>query len=497
MGVWCGVVVGLGFAIDAALPPLTLAVYGRFSVLYGLLVACTAMAAARTDQAGGRRAILERAGAVVPLIAIAGLTALGTMILGDDLPASMNFHNGFAMRGLLGLLGGMQLIAIFNRGAWRRSTTGLLMVMTHGGILLILSGAALDAAFGQRGILQLHDGGESALFSETAGLANTLTGRTGILNATIRLEGIHTQYYPRKVLLRLYRDGEMTASHVVHKELKGHFDDIAFEVVDYLPHASLNRIVTPSKTPTGMAAAMVAITAQERRIADWLFTEKGNFGFIKRPSGAIIVRFIRGDPAPDRTEAQEIQIDAAASRWRLTGPKRAETWKPLPHVLEHAIDGIKIHVSSFIKDARVETQVENLSQTPEIPVITLRLDRDGDRREMTLSPLIQAPVKLNAHLVLVPALTEEEPSAFTSKIRIRDKQGREQEREIRVNHPLQIGSCRLYQSDFDREDPSFSGFSVNCAPGAWVAKTGMALMIFGLFSAAFVLLRQKYRQGLP
>lgn len=496
MALWCAATLGIGMLADSVLPPLSAQTYGKISVLYALIIGAAVVGAARfaaTTPFG--KVMRERSGAVVLLLSIALMTALGTLVVGPDLPKTLDFHNGFSMRGLLGLLGGMQVAAILNRAAWRRSATGLLMVVAHGGVLLILCGAGLDAAFGQRGIIRLHEGGESAVFSETTGLSNILTGQTGLLDAAVQLESIKTEYHPRRVYLRLYRDGVLIASHEVHKGLRGAFGDVGFEVADYLPHATLSRTVSPSKTPTGKAAAMVTIDTPQGRHADWLFTEKGNYGFIRRPEGAVLVRFLRGDPSPDHPEATEIQIDADAARWRKAGPKeKPGRWAALPATLIRTIDGVTIHVGSFIRQANVENRVENLSETPEMPVITLRLDRDGDKREVTISPLLRVPVRLDDHMIVVPALTEAEPSAFTSAVTLLWPDGRTEKREIRVNEPLRIGACRLYQTDFDRDDPSFSGFSVNCSPGAWVAKSGMGLMICGLFGAAIILLRLQRRR---
>lgn len=496
MGLVCACLAAFGLAADALLPPMDAALYARLSILYALGVGAAAILAARGVLPLGE-AFRARAGAVPVLLAVALLTALGTLFVGPDLPRALDFHNGLAMRGTLGLLGGMQLAAILDRRSWRRSAAGILMVAAHGGVLLVLCGAALDAAFGQRGIVRLHEGGESAIFSETRGLSNILTGRTGLLDAAVRLEGIRTEYHPRRVYLRLYRDGEIVSSHEARKGLAGKFGNIAFEVADYLPHASLSRTVSPSKADTGKSAVMVALeTPQGARPSDWIFAEKGNFGFIRRPEGPILVRFLKGESAPDGPEAAELQIDSDGARWRVAGPQGAEKWEKLPDVLERTVESVKIRVWNFMPSARVESAVENLSDAPEMPVVTLRLDRAGERREVTLSPLLPAPLRLDDRLVLVPALTEAEPSAFTSTVTLRWPDGGEERRELRVNEPLRVGACRLYQSDFDREDPSFSGFSVNCSPGAWVAASGMGIMIAGLFGAALVLLRKKHEKEL-
>lgn len=155
------------------------------------------------------------------------------------------------------------------------------------------------------------------------------------------------------------------------------------------------------------------------------------------------------------------------------------------------VEGVKIALSRFMNSVTVTERVENVSDDPKVPVIEVQLERDGKTRDVALSPLAPMPVKLDDHLVLAPTLSEEEPRLFTSKITLDWPDGTRQTRIVRVNHPVRVGLCRLYQSDFDRDDPSFSGFTVNCSPGSWVAESGMALMVAGLFGAGVLLLRTR------
>ncbi|MCB9978300.1 MAG: cytochrome c biogenesis protein ResB [Rhodospirillales bacterium] len=490
VGLWCAGIVIAGAAVQAALPSLPSVLYDRFSVLYALGVALSALAASLARLPAGK-VLEQRAGASVLLLLLAFFTAAGTFTVGPDLPSLLDVHRSFYFRGLLGLLAGMQLVAIANRTAWQRSTTGLVMLVAHGGVLLILSGAALDSSFGQRGILKLHQGGQSAVFSETQGLSNALTGGTGRLGATVGLEGIETEYHPRRVHLRLYRDGVLSASYEVRKGLSGMFGDIGFTVTDYMPHAATIRTVTPSLTMTGKAAAMVRIESPDKSASDWLFAEKGNFGFIRDPQGKILVRFFWPEDKPKAIDSPELQIDAQAGRWRLARPGREDTWRMIGESAHAEVEGVKIALSRFMNSVTVTERVENVSDDPKVPVIDVRLERDGKIRDVALSPLAPMPVKLDDRLVLAPTLSEEEPRLFTSRITLDWPDGTRQTRIVQVNHPVRVGLCRLYQSDFDRDDPSFSGFTVNCSPGSWVAESGMVLMVAGLFGAGILLLRAR------
>ncbi|HRC27060.1 MAG TPA: hypothetical protein PKX87_06490, partial [Alphaproteobacteria bacterium] len=328
-GAWCAAVVAAGIVFQATLPLVDLSTYNRLSVGYAAGIALGALALSLTGSKAGK-SLQNRSGASVLLLLLGILTAAGTFTVGPDLPPLLDVHRSFYFRGLMGLLAGMQLAAIANRASWQRSTTGLVMLVAHGGVVLVLCGAGLDAAFGQRGILKLHQGGQSAVFSLTQGLSNTLTGQTGTLDAIVGLEEIRTEYHPRRVLLRLYKDETLIASYEARKGLKGRFGDIAFTVTDYMPHASYTRTVLPSMKVTGKAAIMVRIETPDKTVSDWLFAKKEDFGFIRDPRGRMLVRFFwPGDAPKSAPESAELQIDAKAGRWRIAGSGRKDPWRAI------------------------------------------------------------------------------------------------------------------------------------------------------------------------
>lgn len=51
---------------------------------------------------------------------------------------------------------------------------------------------------------------------------------------------------------------------------------------------------------------------------------------------------------------------------------------------------------------------------------------------------------------------------------------------IAVNHPLSFGGYRFYQSNYRREDPTYSGILVVKDPGLWVAYLGFGMMCIGV-----------------
>lgn len=483
LSLWIAGTALAGAALQLALPDMTPAMHGRVGAFFGAFAAL-ASALYSLSALPGAKAFQDKSCAAVLLTVLAVLTALGTLVVAPGLPTILAIHRSFYMSGLLGLLAGMQLCAILSRRAWQGAGIGRVMLVAHGGILLILAGAGLDTAFGSRGFINLHEGGESRIYSETSGLSNALTGHTGVLRETVRLNSIETEYHDRDVYLRLYRDGALAKSWPVTEGLKGSMAGRRFRVAEYLPDASLSRNVTALTAPTGKAAIKVGIETGEVSTADWLFAEAGNYGFIKRPDGTILVRlFLKSDPPPAETDGPELQIDASAGRWRVTGGR--EGWKPLPEQLDVTVDGIKIQAKDFIRNAKVEDKVENRSEKPGTPVIQLQIEEKDGTRGVFLSPLLPVPVKLDERHVIVTALADPQPSMFTSKVTTIAPDGSEADHVIRVNHPLSVGFCKVYQSDFDPEDPAYSGFSVNCAPGTWIVKTGMALMILGLLGSVF------------
>ncbi len=489
MGFWCAGVVLLGAFLQLLLPPLDTSVYGRIVACYGfgsgtLLVIWT------LSGHEPAKAMQNRESASVLLFLLAVFTALGTLIVAPGLPGIVNIHHSIYFSGLLGTLGGMQASAILSRRAWQMGGVGRIMLIAHGGVLLILSGAAIDVAFGSRGVINLHEGSESAVYSKTVGLGNVLTGETGTLAKTIRLNSIETQYHPRTVYLRLFRNDALAQSWEVAEGTTGRIGDATFRVVEYIPDASFSRNVIAAESPTGKAAAFVTVQSEGEQFSDWLFSEEGNYGFIRRPDGSILVRFFMEADAPVKTQHGELQINASTGEWRIqkalspVGKRANLTWTTLPDVLKAEIDGIAITVSRFLPQVVVEDTFESRSEEPRTPIVHLEIERDSDTQKVFMSPLLPVPLNIDEKSVLISALTEQEPRVFTSSVTTTTRDGLSKAHTIRVNQPLRIGACKIYQADFDRLDQSYSGFQVNCAPGTWVVKTGMGLMILGLLASA-------------
>ncbi len=84
----------------------------------------------------------------------------------------------------------------------------------------------------------------------------------------------------------------------------------------------------------------------------------------------------------------------------------------------------------------------------------------------------------DAHLVFQSK--PDDIKAFRSQVSILDGGVPVRQETIAVNHPLSFGGYRFYQSNYRREDPTYSGILVVKDPGLWVAYLGFVMMSLGV-----------------
>jgi ABC-type transport system involved in cytochrome c biogenesis permease subunit len=124
--------------------------------------------------------------ALPPLLALAALSVAASVI--GDKP---DIARSFAVAGIMGLVAGGLICSVIEQIMSRRGHAGVLIL--HLGALILIVGAAGDAAFGRQGVLTLDEGQHAKSFHETyAGHAFT-TGRILPLPEAMTLREINAQ----------------------------------------------------------------------------------------------------------------------------------------------------------------------------------------------------------------------------------------------------------------------------------------------------------------
>jgi hypothetical protein len=128
----------------------------------------------------------------------------------------------------------------------------------------------------------------------------------------------------------------------------------------------------------------------------------------------------------------------------------------------------------------VETNTPvSLSDKWRHPVAEVEIRSGGETEKVFLEagrPL--AIGNTDSHLVF--QTRPDDIKSFRSQVSVVGAGSTVRQDTIAVNHPLSYGGYRFYQSNYRREDPTYSGILVVKDPGLWVAYLGFVMMCIGV-----------------
>lgn len=114
--------------------------------------------------------------------------------------------------------------------------------------------------------------------------------------------------------------------------------------------------------------------------------------------------------------------------------------------------------------------------------------RTGDqvRRETLLAGGRQALRIGTGETLLVLDKKPDDVKSFRSRVSVLEGANKTREAVISVNNPLSYGGFRFYQSNFRKEDPTYSGILVVKDPGLSVVYTGFVMISLGIIYIFYV-----------
>ena len=229
--------------------------------------------------------------AVVLLLTIAAATALGTFVPQDATPEWLHKHYGWGtawvnrlfltevfrslwFQGLVALLVLSLLLLVRRRPFWRPVYWGF--VLGHGGMVVVVVGAAIGACFGLHGTLGVRVGQAQTEFALTE---DNKQGRPVPLGFALKLNAFDVERYPDEVRFSMYSVPEEG-----HPELVGTAkldrsrdwtpvpkSEYSFRVRDYYPDIDLRKVVKASSEPHLPAGARVRLECGAAVSEEWLF----------------------------------------------------------------------------------------------------------------------------------------------------------------------------------------------------------------------------------
>jgi hypothetical protein len=216
----------------------------------------------------------------------------------------------------------------------------------------------------------------------------------------------------------------------------------------------------------------------EVREASWLFALYPSFHSTDPESPLARLRYgyepVTGDDESwvVTGETREIRRAGTAQARPLPGP--GSTIR---------LGGVDVEVLGLLASASVTTEHRSRSGRALRPVVRL-LQGEGEERALLLQEGQAADLGGGLHVVL--ARKEDSDRDYLSAVSVIENDRTVRTHTIEVNHPLRHGGLAIYQSDFNPQDETFSGFQVVRDPGLPVVYAGFVLCTLGVLVAFYI-----------
>lgn len=256
-------------------------------------------------------------------------------------------------------------------------------------------------------------------------------------------------------------------------------------VLQYLPdflydgetREARSRSAAPNNPALQVAIGSDGVPGEETR---WLFARMPDFGSSRDGAGPRLA--YRHEPARAAPDRELLIVGETGEAWRVEGGRVVE--RTAVGRSGAALPGL---AASFrVLPSAVEARTPRTrSEAWRNPVVDLAYRSAGQERPARLAASHARPLRLPDGSILAFEGDDEEPKAFRSRLAVIADGEVAATRAIEVNHPLTYGGYAFYQSDYRKEDPSYSGILVVRDPGLPVVLAGLAMICAGLLYAFY------------
>ena len=148
------------------------------------------------------------------------------------------------------------------------------------------------------------------------------------------------------------------------------------------------------------------------------------------------------------------------------------------------VEGASVRIFESAKEARVPISA---SEEWSNPVAQVEYRYQGEIHSVMLSAEHSRPLGLpDGETVLSFESDHDEAKAYRSRLAVIEDGQRVLTKTISVNDPLSYGGYSFYQSNYRKEDLTYSGIMVVKDPGLPVVLTGLALICVGAVWSFYV-----------
>ncbi|MCC6741665.1 MAG: cytochrome c biogenesis protein ResB [Planctomycetia bacterium] len=146
---------------------------------------------------------------------------------------------------------------------------------------------------------------------------------------------------------------------------------------------------------------------------------------------------------------------------------------------EPVAKGVSAMLLGLSPSAEVEHTPFSRSETWKNPVAEVEVRFAGNTEKARVKGGRPIPLGAGDSFLVFQAKLDD-IRAFRSRVSINPEGADVKRGTIAVNSPLSFGGYRLYQSNYKKEDPKYSGIQVVKDPGLWVAYLGFGMMCLGV-----------------
>lgn len=438
------------------------------------------------------------------MISMALVVAVSTFIPPQN-AASFFFGSdiihSFLFAALCGSLSAGMIISIWQERKMLNHVHVASIAIIHLGTVVFIVGTAITSSFGVDGMLNMHIGQTASEFNLMQN--NTTTISTRSLPQKMKLTDFITEYYTDQYNLRVFQfdNGgyDLVESLNTEKGSKHAVNGSEIEILNFYPEFSVEYKILeqPVDTSHTTAALMIDIDNGEEKQSGWVFATDNKNGWLEGNGilGLLTKETIKNGLDSLRTFNSSETSPRPTNSFVVSAKEKVyaviKENEKVPQILP--IEGFPLHIQlagyqltieRLLENSRVETIYKTLSDSLINPVLEINVTNNKNTAPYLLSAFDPQPVALGGDKYLLYEKTEPQPKLFKSTVEIFPSGANDKPtvHELTVNNPISMGNYKIYQADFRKNDPTFSGFTVSYDPGKKVVMSGLALMVLGAFA---------------
>ncbi len=260
------------------------------------------------------------------------------------------------------------------------------------------------------------------------------------------------------------------------------------QVLEYLSDfsydAKAKKAISRTDTPNN-PALNVRITDVKtgQESLTWLFAKMPNFGHDDAAEGPQLVYAYtpaQGPPAREMLVVAEKRELWLVEHGVVQNRVPIEEWRSLCAGLP--VVGLQLHQAATIAPMPATRSEDWVN-----PMADIVLTDGGQTKELRLSATHGQPVALaDKRTFLAFEVRTDDPKAFRSHLTVIEDGRPVAEKTIVVNDPLSHRGYMFYQSNFRKDDPSYSGIQVVRDPGLGVVFAGFVMMALGVVFVYYI-----------